>query len=163
MLYTSIYQQRYVDVHSMSVSQPCLCSFQLLIFLLTCIYSNTWTDVYVWWPCASENECTEVQNHRRHACAIFEDAHAIEQHMRGFGSTDIRTRPEAVYLCNRAVPEKKPTNIWPPLPTEYMTVFSGQSDAPVVRCDTQTHTWSSTITFAAHAHRGLIIEKRTRD
>ena len=45
MLYMSMYPQRYVDVHNMSVSQSCLCPFlcnpyialqNFLIFLFTC-------------------------------------------------------------------------------------------------------------------------------
>ena len=37
---------------------------------------------------------------------------------------------------------EKPTNFGPPLPAEYVTEFSGQTDGPEVRCDltdTQTH------------------------
>ena len=42
----------------------------------------------------------------------------------------------------RSVSEKTPQFFWPPLPAEYVTVFSGRSDAPEVRCDLtdrQTH------------------------
>ena len=38
-------------------------------------------------------------------------------------------------LCNRAVSEKNPQYFGPPLPAEYKAVFSGQTDAPEVRCD----------------------------
>ena len=34
--------------------------------------------------------------------------------------------------------QKKTHKFWPPLPTEYVTVFSGRTDAPEVRCDGQT-------------------------
>ena len=44
-------------------------------------------------------------------------------------------------LCNRAVSEKPPHIFGPTLPTEYVTVFSRQTDAPEVRCGlTDTHT-----------------------
>ena len=57
------------------------------------------------------------------------------------------TTQEAVYLCNGAVSEKSPQIFRPPLPAEYVTVFSGRTDAPGVRfdlTDRQTHT---------HTHR----------
>ena len=44
-------------------------------------------------------------------------------------------------LCNRAVSEKTPQIFLPPLPIEYVTVFSGRIDTPEVRCDlTDRHT-----------------------
>ena len=44
------------------------------------------------------------------------------------------TMPEAVYLYNNgAVSEKTPQIFGPLLPTEYVTVFSGRTDAPEVR------------------------------
>ena len=42
------------------------------------------------------------------------------------------TTQEAVYLCNGAVSEKSPQIFRPPLPAEYVTVFSGRTDAPEV-------------------------------
>ena len=43
------------------------------------------------------------------------------------------------------------------LPAEYVTVFSGQTDAPEARCDlTDRHTDPTTVTLAVHACRGLI-------
>ena len=72
------------------------------------------------------------------------------------------TTQEAVYLCNRAVSEKSPQIFQPPLPVEYVTVFSGRTDAPGVRFDltdrhthTHTHTDPTTVTLVAHARRGL--------
>ena len=45
---------------------------------------------------------------------------------------------------NGAVSEKK-THFFPPLPAEYVTVFSGRTDAPEVRLDlTDTHTHRET-------------------
>ena len=60
-------------------------------------------------------------------------------------------------LCSGAVSEKIPQIFWPPLPAEYMIVFSGRTDAPEVRfvnrqTDRQTPT---TVTLTAHARRGL--------
>ena len=57
---------------------------------------------------------------------------------------------------------EKPTIFLPPLPAEYVTVFSGWTDTPEVSCDltdtlTHTHTRLSTVTLAAHARQGLII------
>ena len=44
-------------------------------------------------------------------------------------------------LRNGAVSEKTPQILRPPLPAEYVTVFSGRTDAPEVRCDlTDRHT-----------------------
>ena len=44
-------------------------------------------------------------------------------------------------LRNGAVSEKTPQIFWPSLPAGYVTVFSGRTDAPEVRCDlTHTHT-----------------------
>ena len=48
--------------------------------------------------------------------------------------TDSHTMLEAVYLCNGAISEKTP-HFLPPLPAEYVTVFSGQTDTPEVRFD----------------------------
>ena len=49
---------------------------------------------------------------------------------------------EAVYLCNGAVSEKSPHIFRPPLPAEYMTVFSGRTDAPETTTVTlATHVW----------------------
>ena len=45
------------------------------------------------------------------------------------------TTHEAVYLCNGAVSEKSPQIFRPPWPAEYVTVFSGRTDAPEVRCE----------------------------
>ena len=46
----------------------------------------------------------------------------------------------ALDLCNVAVSEKTTQIVWPPLPAEYVTVFSGRTDTPEVRCDLrQTH------------------------
>ena len=68
---------------------------------------------------------------------------AVEK-VRGM-SLQYPTKQEAVYLCNGAVSEKSPQIFRPPLPVEYVTVFSGRTDAPGVRCDltdrhTDTHT-----------------------
>ena len=46
-------------------------------------------------------------------------------------------------LCNGVVSEKSLQIFWPLLPAVYVTVFSGGTDAPEVRCDLtdiQTHT-----------------------
>ena len=44
-------------------------------------------------------------------------------------------------IYNGAVSEKTPQIFLPPLPAEYVTVFSGRTDAPEVRCDlTDTQT-----------------------
>ena len=47
-----------------------------------------------------------------------------------------------VDLCNEAVSGKPPPILWPSLPAEYVTAFSGQKDGLGVRCwtDTQTRT-----------------------
>ena len=61
-------------------------------------------------------------------------------------------------LRNRVVLEKTPQIFRPPLPAEYMTVFSGRTDAPEVRCDLtdrQTHT-DDYSNPSAHVCRGLI-------
>ena len=61
-------------------------------------------------------------------------------------------------LRNGAVSEKTPQIFWPPLPAEYVTVFSGRTDALEVSFDlTDRHTHrTTTVTLAAHARRGLI-------
>ena len=69
---------------------------------------------------------------------------AVEK-VRGM-SLQYPTTQEAVYLCNGTVLEKSPKIFRPPLPAEYVTVFSGRTDAPEVRCDltdrqTQTHNY----------------------
>ena len=47
-------------------------------------------------------------------------------------------------LHNRAVSEKTPQIFRPPLPAESVTVFSGPTDAPEVRCDNgQTDAYSN--------------------
>ena len=47
----------------------------------------------------------------------------------------------------------------PLLPAEYVTVFSGRTDAPGVRFDlTDTQTDPTTVTLAVHARRGLITQ-----
>ena len=44
-----------------------------------------------------------------------------------------------------------------PLPADYVAVFSGRTDAPVVRCDlTDRRTDLTTVTLAALACRGLM-------
>ena len=56
--------------------------------------------------------------------------------------------------------EKTPQIFGPPLPAEYVTVFSGQTDAPEVICDlTDRHTDKQTNyrNPPTHARRGLII------
>ena len=75
------------------------------------------------------------------------------------------TTQEAVYLCNGAISEKSPQILRPLLPAEYVTAFSGRTEAPEVRCDltdrqTHRHTDPTTVTLAAHVRRGL---KRVRD
>ena len=80
------------------------------------------------------------------------------------------TTQEAVYLCNRF-----------PLPAEYVTVFSGRTDAPEVRCDltdppthppththtptppppTHTHRDPTTVTLAVHTRQGLTMHITT--
>ena len=58
---------------------------------------------------------------------------------------------------NEAVSKKTLHIFLPPMSAEYVTVFSGRTDAPEVRfdlTDTQRHT---DLTLAAHAHRGLMI------
>ena len=42
---------------------------------------------------------------------------------------------ERMAFNNGAVSEKTPQIFGPPLPAEYVTVFSGRTDAPEVRCD----------------------------
>ena len=52
-------------------------------------------------------------------------------------------REGALNLCNGAVSEKTPQFFPPTLPAEYVAAFSGQTEAPEVRCrltDRQTHT-----------------------
>ena len=43
--------------------------------------------------------------------------------------------PTVLDLCNGAISEKNPQIFGPPLPAEYVTVFSGRTDAAEVRCD----------------------------
>ena len=55
---------------------------------------------------------------------------------------------------NGAVSEKNPHIFGPTLPAEYVTEFSGQTDAPEVRfdlTDRQTDRHPTTVTLAAHA------------
>ena len=55
--------------------------------------------------------------------------------------TDSRTMQEVLDLCNRAVSEKTLQTLRPSMPAEYVTVFSGRTDTPEVRCDlTCAHT-----------------------
>ena len=71
---------------------------------------------------------------------------------------------EVLDFCNERVSEKTPQIFSPLLPAEYVTAFSGQTDAPEVRfdlTDRQTDRWtdrqtkSTTPTLAAYACRGL--------
>ena len=81
---------------------------------------------------------------------------AVEK-VRGM-SLQYPTTGGAVYLCNGAVSEKSPQIFRPSLPVEYVTEFSGRTDAPKVRCDlTDTQTdRTTTVTLDAHARRGLM-------
>ena len=56
-------------------------------------------------------------------------------------------------LCNGVVSEKTAQIFGPPLPAEYVTVFSGRTDALDVSCDIQTD--PTTVTLL-HARRELI-------
>ena len=59
-------------------------------------------------------------------------------------------------LCNGVVSEKTPQIFWPLLLAEYVTVFSGRTDTPEVRCDlTDTHTQTNHSNPPVHAHRGI--------
>ena len=54
---------------------------------------------------------------------------------------------EVPQLCNEAVSEKTSQYFSPTLPAESVTAFSGQTDAPEVRCDlTDRHTNTDTQT-----------------
>ena len=60
-------------------------------------------------------------------------------------------------LCNGVVSGKTLQIFSPSLPVEYVTTFSGRTDAPEVRFDqTNRQTDPTTVTVAAHARRGLI-------
>ena len=65
----------------------------------------------------------------------------------------------ALDLYNRTVSEKTLQRFWPPLPAEYVTVFSGWTDTPKVTCDTHTHIHihvdPTTVTLAVDVCRGL--------
>ena len=64
---------------------------------------------------------------------------------------------EVLDLCSGAVSEKTPQIFSPSLPTEFMTAFSGQTDAPEVRCDlTDRQTHPTTVTLAVHVRQGLM-------
>ena len=65
-------------------------------------------------------------------------------------------------LRNEAISEKNPQIFLPLLSAEYVTVFSGRTDAPEVKCDlTDTHTHTQRQTNYSnppvHAWRGLKI------
>ena len=64
----------------------------------------------------------------------------------------------ALDLSNGAVSEETLQFFGPPLPAEYVTVFSEQTDPPEVRCDlTDTQTDRPNYSNPpAHARRGLI-------
>ena len=62
-------------------------------------------------------------------------------------------------LRNGAVSEKTPQILRPPLPAEYVTVFSGRTSAPEVRCElTDTHPDKATTVTLLCMRGGLIIE-----
>ena len=92
---------------------------------------------------------------------------AVEK-VRGM-SLQYPTTQEAVHICNGAVSEKSPENFnfRPPLPAEYVTVFSGQTDAPEVRCDLtdrQTHRTTTVQRFkglCTETHRGMANTSKT--
>ena len=64
---------------------------------------------------------------------------------------------EVLHLCNRAVSEKTPQIFSPLLPTECMTAFSEQTEAPeVIDMCLNRQTDPTTVTLAAHARRGLM-------
>ena len=72
---------------------------------------------------------------------------------------------EVLDLRNGAVSEKTLQIFWPPLPTEYVTVFSRRKDTPEVRCDltdrhthTHTHRQDDYSNPPVHARRGLIMK-----
>ena len=70
---------------------------------------------------------------------------------------------EVQKLWNGTVSEKIPKNFQPTLHTEYLTVFSGRTDAPEARCDLtdgHTHTGRTTTITLAHARRGLTRNRR---
>ena len=58
-------------------------------------------------------------------------------------------------IAGSAPGEKSPHIFRPPLSAEYVTVFSGRTDAPEVRCDLQRQT-DRQDNPPAHARRGLI-------
>ena len=63
-------------------------------------------------------------------------------------------------LRNGAVSDKTPQIFGPSLLAEYVTVFSGRTDTPEVRCDlthTHTHRQTNYSNPPAHARRGLIM------
>ena len=64
-------------------------------------------------------------------------------------------------FCNREVSEKTPQIFGLPLPAEYVTGFSGRTDAPEARChcdltDAQTHTHTHTTTVTLLRMRGRL-------
>ena len=78
-------------------------------------------------------------------------AHFLQKNGRPYGHST-----EAVLdLRNGAVSEKTPQIFRLPLPAEYMTEYSGRTNAPEMGFHL-TDTRMTTVTLAAHARRGLI-------
>ena len=74
-------------------------------------------------------QCTKVQSpQRNHVGYTIMLMHAIHKKMAN------RTYVFNGGLC-RGVVQRKPHIFWPLLPTVYIVVFLGQTDAPKVRCD----------------------------
>ena len=73
---------------------------------------------------------------QKYACAYTRTTHG-----KMADCTHGRTTEGVLDLCNGAVSEKTPQIFLPSSPAEYVTAFSGRTDAPEVRCDlTDRHT-----------------------
>ena len=83
-----------------------------------------------------------LRMHNAHAqCACVLSAGKMADLMYG------HPRKAALNLRNTLVLEKTPHIFWPSSPAEFVTAFSGRTDAPEVRCDlTDTHTHTHTHT-----------------
>ena len=65
----------------------------------------------------------------RHACMNLENTRTI-QFRRKMADRTYAFNRALLDLCNGAVSEKTPQILWPLWPAEYVTVFSGRTDAP---------------------------------
>ena len=69
-----------------------------------------------------------------------------------------RTTEGVMDLYNGEVSEKTLQIFSPSLPTEYVTTFSGRTDAPEVSGQMDRQTDPTTVTLTAHAHQRLMNE-----